>query len=109
MTLSPRSNPPRRERVLALLRAVYFLVILDAAMVRLTLPSIHRALGLSAASQTWVANAYMPSFGTLLLLGGRIADLIGRKRVLLGGVGVFTLASWAWAASGVFPSGRGRP
>ena len=79
--------------MLALLCLIYFLVILDAAIVRLALPSIHHALGLSPASQTWVANAYMLSFGTLLLLGGRLADLLGRKRVLLAGVGVFTLAS----------------
>ena len=83
----------RRGRVLALLCAVYFLVILDAAIVRLTLPSIHRALGLSPAAQTWVANAYMLSFGTLLLLGGRVADLLGRKRTLIAGVGAFTGAS----------------
>ena len=81
--------------MLALLCLVYFLVILDAAIVRLALPSIHLALGLSPASQTWVANAYMLSFGTLLLLGGRLADLLGRRRVLLAGVGVFTLASLA--------------
>ena len=83
----------RRGRVLALLCLIYFLVILDAAIVRLALPSIHEALGLSPGSQTWVANSYMLSFGTLLLLGGRLADLLGRKRVLLAGVGVFTLAS----------------
>ena len=85
----------RRARVLALLCLIYFLVILDAAIVRLALPSIHDALGLSPGSQTWVANSYMLSFGTLLLLGGRLADLLGRKRVLLAGVGVFTLASLA--------------
>lgn len=83
----------RRGRVLALLCLIYFLVILDAAIVRLALPSIDHALGLSPASETWVANSYMLSFGTLLLLGGRLADLLGRKRVLLAGVGVFTLAS----------------
>src|SRR5436305_4301439 len=92
---SPTSGKSRRGRVLALLCLIYFLVILDAAIVRLALPSIREALGLSPASQTWVANAYMLSFGTLLLLGGRLADLLGRKRVLLVGVGVFTLASVA--------------
>jgi EmrB/QacA subfamily drug resistance transporter len=92
---SHSSGESRRGRVLALLCLVYFLVILDAAIVRLALPSIDLALGLSPASQTWVANAYMLSFGTLLLLGGRLADLLGRKRILLVGVGVFTLASLA--------------
>jgi EmrB/QacA subfamily drug resistance transporter len=95
MTASETSAGSRRGRVLALLCGIYFLVILDAAIVRLTLPAIHRALGLSSASQTWVANAYMLSFGCLLLLGGRVADLVGRKRTLLAGVGTFTLASLA--------------
>ena len=99
---SQASTKSRRGRVLALLCLIYFLVILDAAIVRLALPSIHLALGLSPASQTWVANSYMLSFGTLLLLGGRLADLLGRKRMLLIGVGVFTLAS---LACGLAPSG----
>ena len=92
---SQPSRESRRGRVLALLCLIYFLVILEAAIVRLALPSIHLALGLSPPFQTWVANSYMLSFGTLLLLGGRLADLLGRKRMLLIGVGVFTLASLA--------------
>jgi EmrB/QacA subfamily drug resistance transporter len=99
---SQRFSPSRRGRVLALLCLIYFLVILDAAIVRLTLPSIQRALGLSPAEETWVTNAYMLSFGTLLLLGGRLADLLGRKRMLLAGVGVFACAS---LACGLAPSG----
>jgi EmrB/QacA subfamily drug resistance transporter len=99
-----RSLQSARTRVLALLCTVYFLVVLDAAIVRLTLPSIHLALGLSAASQTWVANAYMLSFGTLLLLGGRVADLVGRKRMLLAGMGLFSAAS---LACGLAPSAAG--
>ena len=65
------TSPPdvRRGRALALLCAIYFIVILDAAIVRLAIPAIHRELGLSAASEQWVANAYMLTFGTLLLLG----------------------------------------
>jgi EmrB/QacA subfamily drug resistance transporter len=89
------STDPRRGRALALLCAIYFIVILDAAIVRLAIPAIHRELGLSSASEEWVANAYMLTFGTLLLLGGRIADVIGRRRMLLAGVGLFTLASLA--------------
>src|SRR5436305_13323434 len=92
--MTPMRTPgeSRRGPVLALLCLIYFLVILDAAIVRLALPSIHDALRLSPGSQTWVANSYMLSFGTLLLLGGRLADLLGRKRVLLAGVGMFTVA-----------------
>src|ERR1700744_6490813 len=89
MDSSRPTGKSRRGRVLALLCLIYFLVILDAAIVRLALPSIHDALGLSPGSQTWVANAYMLSFGALLLVGGRLADLVGRKRMLLIGVGVF--------------------
>src|SRR2546423_15123973 len=91
-------QPPsesRRGRVLALLCLIYFLVILDAAIVRLALPSIHEALRLSPGSQTWVANSYMLSFGTLLLLGGRLADLLGPTRVLLAGAGGFPPAPLA--------------
>jgi EmrB/QacA subfamily drug resistance transporter len=69
--------------------------------VRLAIPAIHRELGLSPESEQWVANAYMLTFGSLLLLGGRVADLVGRRRMLLAGVGVFTLAS---LACGLAPS-----
>jgi EmrB/QacA subfamily drug resistance transporter len=85
----------RKGGVLALLCAVYFVVILDAAIVRLAIPAIDRDLGLSVASETWVANAYMLTFGTLLLLGGRLADLFGRRRMLLSGVALFALSSLA--------------
>lgn len=85
----------RRGGVLALLCAVYFVVILDAAIVRLAIPAIDLDLGLSVASETWVANAYMLTFGTLLLLGGRAADLLGRRRMLLAGVALFALSSLA--------------
>jgi MFS family permease len=84
---------PRDRLALALLCVIYFIVILDAAIVRLAIPVIHRDLGLSPAAETWVANSYMLTFGALLLLGGRLADLLGRRRVLLGGVGLFTIAS----------------
>ena len=92
--------PARQTRVLALLCAIYFIVILDAAIVRLAIPEIHAHLGLSAASETWVANAYMLTFGSLLLLGGRIGDRVGRKRMLLGGVVIFTVASLVCGLAG---------
>ena len=88
--------------MLATALRIYFVVILDAAIVRLAIPSIDSDLGLSAAAETWVANAYMLTFGTLLLLGGRLADVVGRKRMLLAGVALFTLAS---LACGLAPSG----
>jgi EmrB/QacA subfamily drug resistance transporter len=92
-TTAPAAVPRRSGPVLALLCVIYFMVILDAAIVRLAIPAIQRDLGLSSEAETWVANAYMLTFGALLLLGGRFADLLGRKRVLLVGVALFTVAS----------------
>src|SRR4051795_675018 len=92
----------RRWKLLAVLCAVYFMVILDAAIVRVAIPSIQQDLHMSSEGLQWVANAYMLTFGALLLLGGRIGDLVGRRRLFLGGLTVFTLASLACglAASG---------
>src|SRR5881392_3206466 len=93
-----------RWKLLAVLCAVYFMVILDAAIVRVAVPSIERDLHMSSEGLQWVANAYMLTFGALLLLGGRIGDLVGRRRLLLGGLAVFTLAS---LACGLATSGSG--
>src|SRR3954465_6776263 len=92
----------RRWKLLAVLCSVYFMVILDAAIGRVAVPSIDRELDMSPEGLQWVANAYMLTFGALLLLGGRIGDLVGRRRLFLGGLTVFTLASRACglAASG---------
>ncbi len=92
----------RRWQLLALLCSVYFMVILDAAIVRVAIPSIERDLGMSPDGLQWVANAYMLTFGALLLLGGRMADLLGRRRLFLGGLALFTLAS---LLCGLAPSG----
>jgi EmrB/QacA subfamily drug resistance transporter len=83
----------RRWKLLAVLCAVYFMVILDAAIVRVAIPSIERDLHMSSQGLQWVANAYMLTFGALLLLGGRMGDLLGRRRLFLGGLALFTLAS----------------
>jgi EmrB/QacA subfamily drug resistance transporter len=82
-----------RWKLLAVLCAVYFMVILDAAIVRVAVPSIERDLHMSPEGLQWVANAYMLTFGALLLLGGRMGDLLGRRRLFLAGLAVFTLAS----------------
>src|SRR5918911_1099354 len=82
-----------RWRLLAVLCAVYFMVILDAAIVRVAIPSIDRDLDMSLEGLQWVANGYMLSFGALLLLGGRMADVLGRRRLFVGGLVVFTLGS----------------
>src|SRR6516164_4075334 len=98
-SLTPPTNK-RTGRMLALLCAIYFIVILDAAIVRLAIPQIHRHLGLSVESEEWVANAYMLTFGSLLLLGGRIADYLGRRRMLLAGVSLFSMASLVCGLAG---------
>ena len=92
----------RRWQVLAVLCAVYFMVILDAAIVRVAVPSIDRDLHMSPEGLQWVANSYMLTFGALLLLGGRMADLLGRRRLFLGGLMLFTIAS---LLCGLAPSG----
>jgi MFS family permease len=84
---------PRRWRVLALLCGAFFMVILDASIVFVALPSIAADLGFSEQGLQWVVSAYALTFGGLLLLGGRAADLLGRRRVFMAGVAVFTTAS----------------
>ncbi len=69
------------------------MIVLDATIVNVALPSIQVDLGYSQANLAWVVNAYLIAFGGLLLLSGRIGDLIGQRRIFLIGVGVFTLAS----------------
>jgi MFS family permease len=72
-----------------------FMVILDAQIVILGLPSIEAELGLSADAGQWVMSAYLLSFGGLLLLGGRSADLLGRRRMFMIGTGLFLVSSLA--------------
>jgi EmrB/QacA subfamily drug resistance transporter len=84
---------PRRWWVLALLCGAFFMVILDASIVFVALPSIGADLGFSEQGLQWVVSAYALTFGGLLLLGGRAADLLGRRRVFIAGVVMFTAAS----------------
>jgi EmrB/QacA subfamily drug resistance transporter len=79
--------------VLVLICFAQFMVVLDATVVNVALPSIQKDLGMSEANLQWVVNAYTLVFGGFLLLGGRAGDLLGRKRLFLGGVVVFTAAS----------------
>src|SRR5262245_36101756 len=83
----------RRWKALALLCAAFFMVILDSAIVVVALPSIDADLGFSTGDLQWVLSAYLLSFGGLLLLGGRAADLLGRRRVFMAGTALFALAS----------------
>src|SRR5437762_5602161 len=69
------------------------MIVLDATVVNVALPSIQDDLGFSQSSLAWVVNAYLIAFGGLLLLAGRFGDILGRKRVFMAGLAVFTLAS----------------
>jgi EmrB/QacA subfamily drug resistance transporter len=84
-----------RSRWIALyvLCAGMLMIVLDATVVNVALPSIQNDLGFSASGLAWVMNAYLISFGGLLLLAGRLGDLISRRGIFLAGLGVFTLAS----------------
>ena len=85
----------RRWIALALLCVAQFVVVLDASIVNVALPSIGSALDFSQDNLSWVVNAYVLTFGGFLLLGGRMADLLGRRRVFMGGLVLFALASLA--------------
>ncbi|WP_433337427.1 DHA2 family efflux MFS transporter permease subunit [Spirillospora sp. CA-294931] len=95
---APPADPAvrRRERlVMALACAGAFVVILDATIVSVALPDIRGALGFSPATLPWVVNAYTLAFAGLLLLGGRCADVFGRRTMLLAGMAIFTVARLA--------------
>jgi EmrB/QacA subfamily drug resistance transporter len=83
----------RRWVALAVLAVAQFMVFLDETVVNVALPSIKDDLGFSQSALAWVVNAYILMFGGLVLLGGRIADLFGRRRMFLGGTALFGLAS----------------
>jgi EmrB/QacA subfamily drug resistance transporter len=86
---------PKRWAALAVLAVAQFMVVLDASIVNVALPSIQSALGFSESSLQWVVNAYTLMFGGFLLLGGRAADLFGRRRMFIVGLGLFSVASLA--------------
>ncbi|WP_217171452.1 MFS transporter, partial [Streptomyces sp. AC512_CC834] len=77
------------------------MVVLDATIVNIALPSAQADLGFSDGNRTWIVTAYSLAFGSLLLLGGRIADLFGRKPAFLVGIGGFAVAS---AIAGAAPN-----
>ena len=85
----------RRWIALALLCVAQFMVILDASIVNVALPTIGTSLHFSQDNLSWVVNAYVLTFGGFLLLGGRMADLLGRRRMFMGGLILFALASLA--------------
>jgi EmrB/QacA subfamily drug resistance transporter len=98
--LSPTTDR-RRWLALAVVCLAQLMIVLDTTIVNVALPSIQRELGFSQGNLTWVINAFLVTFGSFLLLAGRLGDLLGRKRVFLAGVVVFTAAS---ALCGLAPS-----
>lgn len=93
---SPTETPPKtgRNYALALLLMVQLMLVLDMTVVNVALPKIQLDLGFSAANLSWVLNAYTLTFGGLLLLGGRIGDVFGRRRAFMSGLVIFTIASF---------------
>ena len=85
---------PRRGLVLAIILAVQLMVVLDATIVNIALPDIAGALHFSPANLSWVITAYTLAFGGFLLLGARAGDLLGRRRVFIAGIALFTAASF---------------
>jgi EmrB/QacA subfamily drug resistance transporter len=87
------ASHPHRWRILAVVASAFFMTILDVSIVNVALPSIGRDLHFSQANLQWVITAYAIAFGGFLLLGGRAADLLGRRVVFMVGVALFTVAS----------------
>src|SRR5438067_3337421 len=93
---APASRPASRinpNAVLAVVAVAQFMVILDSTVVNVALPTIRRDLGFSEQSLSWILNAYTLMFGGFLLLGGRAADRLGRRRLFVAGIALFSGAS----------------
>jgi MFS family permease len=88
---------PRRWLILAVVALAQLMVVLDATIVNIALPSAQQALHFSNIERQWVVTAYALAFGSLLLLGGRLTDLIGRKSTFIAGLAGFAGASAAGA------------
>ncbi|MFL6173389.1 MAG: MFS transporter, partial [Marmoricola sp.] len=96
MSASPASATaadPRRWKALAVLGLIQFMLVLDVTVVNVALPDIQKDLGFTESGLSWVVNGYVLMAGGLLLLGGRLADVFGRRRLFLLGVALFALAS----------------
>src|SRR5437763_5966089 len=87
------TSNPHRWRILAVVATAFFMTILDVSIVNVALPSIGRSLHFTRENLQWVVTAYAITFGGFLLLGGRAADLLGRRRLFMIGLVVFALAS----------------
>src|SRR4051795_11704121 len=88
-------NATNRTMVLGIVLACYLMVIVDISVIITALPDIHQGLHFSSTGLSWVQNAYTLTFGGLLLLGARAGDLLGRRRVFVAGIALFTASSLA--------------
>lgn len=102
LTQVMKTTARQRWTALALLSAIEFMILLDTSIVNIALPAIKTGLSFSEADLQWVQNAYLLVFGGFLLLGGRAADLFGRRRFYLIGLGLFTASS---LLAGIAPAG----
>src|SRR5256885_10717103 len=101
-TATTAAPDPRRWQTLALVCVAFFMTVLDVSIVNVALPSIKTALSVSESSLQWVLIAYTITFGGLLLLGGRAADLLGRRRMFMIGMALFSVASLlCWLAGSI--------
>ncbi|WP_051804327.1 MFS transporter [Streptomyces griseus] len=94
------AHSPSRPLALAVLAGALLMTVLDGSIVTVAMPAMQAGLGFTPAGLSWVVNAYLISFGALLLLAGRLGDLIGRRRMFLAGTAVFTVASLLAAVAG---------
>src|SRR5688572_32014101 len=92
MTVQSMNDSRKRWMALMVLAIAQFMVVLDVTIVNVALPAIQTDLGFSAEGLQWVVNSYTLAFGGLLLLGGRMSDILGRRRLFLIGLGLFTAA-----------------
>src|SRR2546423_9021337 len=95
LPMTTLDTPRAKNLALILLAMTQFVIVIDASIVNIALPSIGHALSFSQTDLSWVVNAYTLTFGGFLLLGGRLADLMGRRRMFMVGLIVFALASLA--------------
>ena len=92
-SVASAGREPNQWAVLALLGVAQLMVVLDATIVTIALPSAQKALHFSYESRQWIVTAYALAFGSLLLLGGKLGDLLGRKWTLIAGLVGFSIAS----------------
>jgi MFS family permease len=112
MSVASAHREPNRWAVLALLSVAQLMVVLDATIVTIAIPSAQNALHFSTESRQWIITAYALAFGSLLLLGGKLGDLFGRKWTLIAGLVGFSIAQrsagWPSPSACSWPPERSR-